>query len=77
MDNVMSQNPVTGTWEPAIPEPFWYRSWRTLWRWRPGCADCTGLRTGKPWTAKDAVLFKSRAEWQAHYRRAHLPVVNG
>lgn len=44
---------------PLIPEPFWIRTWRTLFRWRPGCYVCR-------------VTFKDRSEWERHYVFNHL-----
>jgi hypothetical protein len=51
-------------WVPAIPEPFWYRSWRTWFRDRPACYQCTGK--------EPPLIFKNRAEWEAHYVLTHL-----
>lgn len=50
-------DPVYG-WERAIPEPFWVRSWRALFRWRPACYEC---RTA----------FKTRGEFDEHHVRTH------
>jgi len=47
-----------------VPEPFWHRSWRTLWRWRPEC-----IEHGK--------RFASRDEFDLHYRLRHLAAVQG
>ena len=49
-------------WVPAIPLPFTYRGWRTLFRDRPACYRCSD----KP------LLFKNRTEWEAHYVLTHL-----
>lgn len=46
---------------PAIPEPFWYKSWCTLFRYKPACYQC-----GKP------MLFKTIEEWERHYVLTHL-----
>jgi hypothetical protein len=51
-------------YEPAIPEPFWYRSWRTWFRDRPACYQCAV--NGEP------LLFKNRQEWDNHYVLTHL-----
>lgn len=45
-------------WIPAIPEPFWHKSWRTLFRYRPECFLCH-------------VRFKTRTEWEQHYVLKH------
>jgi hypothetical protein len=58
--DVYTLDPEHG-WVPAIPEPFWYKGWRTLFRYRPSCYQC-----GNP------LLFKTRREWEAHYRMSHL-----
>lgn len=52
-------NPRLG-WVPAIPLPFMYRGWRTLFRSRPQCVFCET----KP-------IFKTRQEWETHYTRHH------
>ncbi len=44
---------------PAIPEPFWERSWRTWFRWKPYCGECR-------------LLLKTRAEWDTHYVLNHI-----
>lgn len=44
---------------PAIPLPFWYRGWRSLWRWRPSCYQCK-------------LIFKTEKEFDAHYVLHHL-----
>jgi hypothetical protein len=46
---------------PVIPEPFWYRGLRTLFRYRPACYQC-----GKP------LIFQTRAEWDIHYVLTHM-----
>lgn len=43
---------------PAIPEPFWIKSWRTLFRWKPGCYQCR-------------MVFKDRADFETHYMFTH------
>lgn len=40
--SVSSSDPQLG-WIPAIPEPFWYKSWRTLFRWKPQCVECGSM----------------------------------
>jgi hypothetical protein len=52
-------------WVPAIPLPFSYKGWRTLWRWRPQCLHCKG----QP-------IFKSDAEWEQHYVLNHIEPPN-
>lgn len=44
---------------PAVPEPFWYCGWRTLFRWRPSCAEC---RT----------RFKTKSYYRLHYVLNHI-----
>jgi hypothetical protein len=56
-----SYDPTLGGYVPAIPEPFWHKSWRTWFRWRPQC----------PW-CKDMPIFKTRAQWDSHYVLTHL-----
>jgi len=29
-----------GSLRTAVPDPYWYKGWRTLWFWRPGCHQC-------------------------------------
>jgi hypothetical protein len=62
MSAVYTLDPQLG-WVPAIPEPFWYRGWRTLFCYRPACYQCAG---------KKPLLFKNRKEWDAHYVLSHL-----
>lgn len=50
-----------GRYIPAIPEPFWEKSWRTFFRWRPLCC-----RT----------MFKSREAYDQHYVLEHMEAVN-
>lgn len=45
---------------PPVPEPFWHRSRRTLWTWRPACIAC-GER-----------LFLNRMAWESHYLSEHV-----
>lgn len=47
---------------PSIPEPFWERSWRTWFRWRPYCVVCRKL-------------LKDRSDWTIHYALNHIPPV--
>ena len=42
----------------AIPEPFWVRTLRTFFRYRPACYE-------------HQTVFRTRAEWETHYLRAH------
>jgi len=46
---------------PAIPEPFWYRGWRTFFRFKPACYRC-----GNP------MLFKDRMAYSIHYALNHI-----
>ncbi len=57
-------DPVLG-WVPAIPVPFWYKSWRTWFRYRPACYRCTHGE-------EPPLLFKNRKAWDAHYVLTHL-----
>ena len=53
-------------WVPAIPLPFYYRGWRTLWRWRPQCVECEQMP-----------IFNNVAEWETHYVLTHItPIEN-
>jgi len=54
---VQSYDPNFG-WEPAIPEPFWTRSWRTAFRWRPQCIE-------------HGMTFRTKLDYQSHWRREH------
>jgi hypothetical protein len=53
-------------WDPelgpmiAIPEPFWVRTPRTLFRWRPACYGCRKT-------------FPTRERWEQHWLTEHLP----
>lgn len=60
MGGVYSLDPQLG-YVPAIPEPFWYRGWRTFFRFRPACYACGG-----------PLLLKDRREWEAHYALNHI-----
>lgn len=60
MSPIQTLDPELG-WVPAISEPFWYRGWLSLFRYRPACYTC-----GKP------MLFATRKEWDAHYVLTHL-----
>lgn len=58
-------------WVPAIPEPFWYRTWRTWFQDRPACYRTACCRT----TWLDGVvpmLFKTKKEYETHYVLTHL-----
>jgi hypothetical protein len=57
--NVSTWDQTLGGYVPLVPEPFWYRGWRTLFRWRPQCVRCN-------------IIFSTRQEWDAHYVLAHL-----
>lgn len=48
-----------GTLVPAIPEPFWERSLRTWFRWKPYCVS-------------HRRLFKDKAEYEEHYVKYHF-----
>lgn len=63
MAAVYTLDPELG-WVPAIPEPFWYRGWRTLFRYRPACYQCK--------KGEQPTIFKTRHEWQTHYVLSHL-----
>lgn len=63
MSHTYTLDPVLG-WVPAIPEPFWYKGWRTWFRYRPACYRCTGT--------EPPLIFKTRAEYDAHYVLTHL-----
>ena len=52
-------DPLLG-WMPAIPIPFWYRGWRTLFRERPSCYECR-------------IIFKNEAAYNVHWLDKHLP----
>ena len=58
-------------WVPAIPEPFWYSSWRTWFRMKPSCYHKNCRRT--TWLDGDVpMLFENRKEWETHYVLNHL-----
>lgn len=59
-DRMSVHDPQLG-YVPAIPEPFWYSSWRTLFRMRPACYQC-----GNP------MVFKTRGDYEAHYVLNHM-----
>lgn len=46
-------------WQPAVPLPYYRRPWWRLFRLTPSCYRC-GL-----------MPFRSRQEWEAHWRRYH------
>lgn len=48
---------------PAIPEPFWYKSWKTFFRYKPACYQCAV--DGEP------LLFKNREEYDTHWALTH------
>jgi hypothetical protein len=58
MSKTMVRDPELGL-VPAIPEPYWYWGWRTLFRFRPECLRCNKL-------------FKTRRDWDIHYVLTHL-----
>lgn len=58
MPEMYQYDPELG-YVPAIPEPFWERSWRTWMRWRPYCTECR-------------LLLKNRLEWDTHYVLNHI-----
>ena len=60
MDGCTQFDPELG-WMPAIPLPFSYRGWRTLWRWRPQCTKCEGMP-----------IFANDQEWKEHYVLTHI-----
>ncbi len=49
-----------GRYIPAIPEPYWSRGWKTLFRMRPACYQCR-------W------IFENREQYDEHYVTHHLP----
>lgn len=55
-------------WVPAIPEPFWYRGWRTLFRYRPSCYQCKH----DTFFGEQPTIFATRKEWDTHYVLNHL-----
>jgi hypothetical protein len=50
-----------GRYIPAIPEPFWYMGWRTLFRWKPQCCG---------------TLFNTREAYDEHYVIQHMEQEN-
>lgn len=56
-DGVFEHHPILG-WIPSAPEPFWSRSWRTWFRWRPACYPCR-------------VAFKTRDGHDRHWVTTH------
>lgn len=64
--NVSQPGPI-----PPIPEPFWHRSWRTLWRWRPECLHTWRMRDGS--TVTRLRRFKTRDEYERHWLAWHVP----
>lgn len=46
-----------GSYIPAIPMPFWERSWRTFFRERPMCCD---------------KIFHNEDEYTGHYYNHHI-----
>lgn len=59
MRGVSTFDAVRGRYVPAIPEPFWERSWQTLFLWRPRCIECQ-------------TNFKHIAAYREHYKRHHM-----
>lgn len=56
---------------PAVPEPFWYRSWRTWFTDTPSCyrAGCTR----KSFFGEVLpMFFKNRQAYDTHYILRHL-----
>jgi hypothetical protein len=51
-------------WVPAVPEPFWYKGWRSWFRWRPQCVECD-------------IIFATKREWVEHYVLKHIGPFNG
>jgi hypothetical protein len=39
-------------------EPYWFRRWRTLFLWRPGCWICQ-------------TIYKTHSEYEDHYITHH------
>lgn len=70
MSTTYALDPELG-WVPAIPEPFWYSGWRTLFRFRPSCWRVECLKTG--FSGRNVpTIFKTRKEWDTHYVLNHL-----
>jgi hypothetical protein len=61
---------TTDGWDPnlgpmvAIPEPFWRRSWRTRFRWMPGCYSCR-------------LDLATLDEWERHWLSKHYESAEG
>ena len=59
-----SERPGTEGWDEelgpmvSIPEPFWVRTWRTLYRSRPACYQCR-------------ITFPSHVSWEQHWLSEH------
>lgn len=47
-----------GSLRTAVPEPFWYRGWKTLGRWRPACYCCL-------------TIYKNRSDYDDHFIGHH------
>jgi len=61
---LLQYDPVLG-WMPGIPEPFWYRGWRSFFRLRPACYHCGNPR-----------VFRNRHEYEIHYALTHIKAVD-
>lgn len=59
-------------WVPAIPEPFWYRGWLTLFRERPACYRCQRVFLFNILNGSQPTVFGTREEWNRHYVLTHL-----
>lgn len=68
MSPTLTLDPQLG-WVPAIPEPFWYRGWRTLFRYRPACYRCASV--SMIWGTKP-LIFRWEEQWNQHYVLTHL-----
>lgn len=67
----MAHNPKTGGWEPAVPLPFFGRSIlgrRRYICWEPVPTWPYGVLT----KSKCGQRFKTRDDYERHYRSAHL-----
>jgi hypothetical protein len=58
-------------YQPAIPEPFWYKSWRTWFRYTASCYDRACTR--KSFFGETLpMFFKTKQEWDNHYVLTHM-----